>query len=81
MTLVRWRKERETAGETLHPRYILTDRGGIRVDHGLDEGEPGETTDIGLLSENLYSQRWGEYQRGTGVHEFVDEVTVFGERE
>jgi hypothetical protein len=81
MTLILWRKERETAGETLHPRYILTDRGGIRIERGLDEGEDGETTDISLLDVALYSQRWSEYQRGAGVHEFVDEVTVSGERE
>ena len=81
MTLVRWRKERETAGETLHPRYILTDKGGIRVEHGLDEGEDGETTDISLLGETLYSQRWSEYQRDAGVHEYVDQVEITGERE
>ena len=55
MTLVHWRKDRNTEGETLHPRYILTDRGGIRIEHGLDEGEYGETTDISLLDRTLYS--------------------------
>ena len=47
ITFFRWTPRKP--GEDLHPRYILTDVGGIRFERGLDDGEPGETTDVGLL--------------------------------
>ena len=77
LTFIRWRQLEE--GEKLHPRYILTDIGGIRIEVGLDEGEVGETTDISLLAEREYYQRWGNFQRSTAAYEFVDELKVIGE--
>ena len=77
LTFIRWRQLEE--GEKLHPRYILTDIGGIRIEVGLDEGEVGETTDISLLSESLYSQRWENFQRSTSAYELVDELKIVGE--
>lgn len=75
---IRW-KQRD-GGESLHPRYVLTDRGGVRIEHGLDEGNEGETTDISLLDEALYRQRWADFQKATAAFEFVDEVVVKGIR-
>jgi len=75
---IRWKQK--DGGESLHPRYILTDRGGVRIEHGLDEGDEGETTDIGLLDEALYRQRWTDFQKATAAFEFVDEVKVMGIR-
>jgi hypothetical protein len=85
--LIRW--SQTSGGEALHARYILTDIGGIRVEHGLDEGEPGETTDVSLLDNSLYIQRWKNYHRRsewTGndpesdpaleAFKFCDEVTI-----
>ncbi len=60
VTFIRW--EQIDRGDHLHPRYILTDIGGLHVDSGLDEGDPGETTDIRLLTKRLYVQRWNDYQ-------------------
>ena len=77
ITFIRWRQLEE--GEKLHPRYILTDTGGIRIEVGLDEGEVGETTDISLLSESLYSQRCENFQRSTSAYELVDELKIVGE--
>jgi hypothetical protein len=73
---IRWREME--GGETLHPRYILTDIGGVRIEHGLDEGEEGETTDISLLDLSLYSQRWRDFQQETSPYEYVDEVKIVG---
>lgn len=42
-------------GENLHPRYILTNRGGITIDYGLDEG--AGTTNWTRLSEPLWKER------------------------
>ena len=67
---VRWKKREE--GENQHPRYVLTDRGGISFDHGLDEGKTGETTDVRLLGQKVWEQRWAQYQLDSKVLEFVD---------
>lgn len=75
---IRW-KQRD-GGESLHPRYVLTDHGGVRIEHGLDEGNEGETTDISLLDEALYRQRWKDFQKATAAYDFVDEVVVKGIR-
>lgn len=72
---IRWRQI--DGGETLHPRYILTDRGGVRIEHGLDEGRDGECTDVSLLDLSVYQQRWKDY-REAPAFEFVDEITIAG---
>jgi hypothetical protein len=77
ITFVRW--DRLGSGDSLHPRYILTDRGGIRIERGLDEGQAkGETTDVSLLDSSLYSRRWKDYQRDTSPFKFVDELIIAG---
>ena len=45
ITFIRW--EKADKGDSLHPRYILTDRGGIRIEHGLDEKLGGSTAAFG----------------------------------
>lgn len=72
--------EQKELGEKLHARYFLTELGGIRYDVGLDEGEPGETTDVGLLSRNLYADRWAEFQLPTAAYSIVDDFTLQGTR-
>jgi hypothetical protein len=61
----RW-KERPD-GERFHRRYLLTERGGLAFEGGLDEGSTNETTDIFLLEETLRLQRWPEYQPNSTV--------------
>ena len=67
---VRWKKREE--GENQHPRYVLTDCGGISYDHGLDEGKHGETTDVKLLGKKLWEERWAQYQPNSKILEHVD---------
>jgi hypothetical protein len=69
-----WRKIE--SGEKLHARYVLTDRGGIRFDVGLDEGKPGETTDVSLLSQNLYETRWKEFQPDSQTFELIGQFKL-----
>lgn len=66
-----WR-ERE-GGDRYHRRYILTERGGVFVEGGLDRGTDGQTTDVGLLNEDVFAQRWREYQRETAAFDLVGE--------
>ena len=69
-----WR-ERE-GGDRYHRRYVLTERGGIYVEGGLDRGTEGQTTDIGLLGEKVFVQRWKEYQSETSAFEPAGEPFV-----
>lgn len=75
VTFKRWRQLE--GGETLHARYILTDKGGVRVEHGLDEGEDGEYTDVSLLDIPVYQQHWKNYHESPAF-ELVDAITIKG---
>jgi len=78
VTFMAW-KPREN-GEKFHARYILTDIGGIRFDVGLDYeiGDEGQTTDMGLLGNDLYLRRWKELQLETAAFDLVHQTTVTG---
>jgi len=48
--------------EQLHDRYLLTNRGGIELSFGWDEGRlPNETTVAKLLSAEMWQQEWNRY--------------------
>jgi hypothetical protein len=76
ITFIRWREME--CGDDLHPRYVFTERGGIRIERGLDEGDDGKTTDVSLLEASLYNRRWKDYQRDTSPFDFVDELKIIG---
>jgi len=79
VTFKRWRQI--TGRERLHARYILTEKGGLLFEGGLDAGRTGETVDVSILQTSLYQERWANYQTDTTVFDFVDEVTITGTRE
>ena len=64
--ICRWRL-RDSAPDDFHARYVLTDRGGYRLDKGLDE-EPGVEQSVELLSD----QTWKRLREG-----FSDTHPVF----
>ncbi|WP_182871200.1 hypothetical protein [Stieleria mannarensis] len=76
----RWREK--PSGERFHRRYLLTERGGLAFEGGLDEGKQNETTDIYLLEESLRQKRWPEYQQGSNVYDIdsAGPVTIRGTR-
>lgn len=74
---VRW-DDKIGGGESLHPRYILTELGGIRFEHGLDEEPGGPTVDVSLLATELYKARWKDYQKETTSFQYVNECVVSG---
>jgi hypothetical protein len=46
---------RKTGGKKFHPRFILTERGGLHYDYGLDAGEgPADTTIVTLMDHGLW---------------------------
>ena len=70
--------QERTSGEKLHARYVLTERGGIRFDVGLDSGDLGQTTDVSLLDDLLHSLRWSDFQPGSAAYDLVDQFLVTG---
>ena len=75
--ILRWQEK--NSGDKPHARYILSERGGIRFDYGLDEWEgEGQTTDVSLLDHALYEKRWNDYQKGTAAFDLVDEILIKG---
>jgi len=79
---IRWKQK--VAGEKLHNRFILTDKGGVIFGVGLDDGDgaDGETDDVKLLDNETYKFRWAQYQRDMGsetAFDLVDELVIEGE--
>jgi len=61
-----WTKGREK----LHARYLITDRGGVKIDWGWDEGEyDTETTPLELLTTQRWNQEWNRYMPGSADFE------------
>ena len=44
-----------------HPRFLLTEIGGIHIDWGLDSGKPGERTLAKGLSEEVHQKLFSKY--------------------
>jgi len=68
----RWRM-REGEPHDFHARYVLTDRGGYRLDKGLDE-ECGVEQSVGLLDD----QEWSRIREGYGdANPFFEKADAF----
>ena len=74
LTLVRW--EQIAGGKKLHPRYILTEMGGIGFEVGLHEGKPEESTDVAILEPAILEQRRSEYQLDSPVFRRAQEPII-----
>ncbi|MBA4417097.1 MAG: hypothetical protein C0392_04185 [Syntrophus sp. (in: bacteria)] len=74
----RWKKCSQ--GKKLHPRFILTECGGIQYDVGLDSGPIGEETIVKLLSEILHDEIWKDFQPESAAFDLIDEIEVAGTR-
>lgn len=70
VTFFRWREQ--TEGEQFHGRYILTERGGVRIDAGLDQGKAGQTTPITLLEPTEHSLQLNQFDVQSTVFELQD---------
>jgi len=75
-TFVRWKRiEPKDKAESMHSRYILTERGGVGIDFGLDaepEVETDQTTDVHRIDFALRTERWNQFCPQKGTFEFVD---------
>lgn len=79
LKIMRW--NRSFGGDKPHPRYVLTEMGGIRYDYGLDEweGKGQTTTDVSLLDPVVHGQRWKDYHKSDTTFDCIDEIEIKGE--
>lgn len=72
VTLYCW-KERD-GGEDFHARYLLTDKGGIRVDAGFEPVGDHQHTDVSLMDFDLSQMRLAALARNATEYELVGPV-------
>ncbi|WP_224961264.1 hypothetical protein [Geomonas subterranea] len=81
--LHRWTKWNDNS-DFFHARYILTEKGGARIDWGLDAGRPGQKTDVTLLDDDIWAETWDLFQvdaegkQKSNDFQWIDMVTVRG---
>jgi hypothetical protein len=68
---------RKTNGEKMHPRFLLTEFGGLQYDYGLDEGKGGEErTIVTLLDHDLWQDLRRDYSEGGSTFELGPEGII-----
>jgi hypothetical protein len=74
LKFIRWKSFNLLPRDAMHPRYILTDLGGLSYDYGLSEGNEGEKTDIHIITKGgqIYKTRSSEFCATSTSFEFVD---------
>lgn len=72
MKLFSWKE----VNKNWHGRYILTEVGGIKFDCGLDCENETEKTDVNILGEALYKERWNDFQEETSPYELVEKYPI-----
>lgn len=77
ITITRW--DQNYGGDFFHDRYILTEKGGIRIGWGLDRSKRSEeTADVMLMEESMRQKCWDCFQVNAEKKEyrFIDSVDV-----
>lgn len=72
IVVFRWKRLSEN--ENFHPRYLLTEIGGIRIDYGFDESSENETTDIQTIGDAIYETRIQNLNKDSGVYELEKKI-------
>lgn len=80
--LIRW-TQWYSGKDFFHSRYILTERGGIRIDWGLDESKCGvkteQKTDVTLLDDDIWEEYWKLFQKENKTFQrLVPDIDVLG---
>ena len=79
LSLKRWTRWHDQS-DFFHGRYILTDKGGIRIDWGLDSGRQEEKTDVSLLDNDFCMNKIKYFRNESPVYQLIDTVTVEGKK-
>lgn len=72
VTIFCW-KEKEP-GEDFHARYLLTERGGIRVDAGFEPVGNHQNTDVSLMNLELVQSRLACFSKDATIYELIEPV-------
>jgi hypothetical protein len=72
VTIYRWREK--NGGADFHARYLLTDRGGIRIDAGFSAEGGGQKTDMSLMDFDLSQAKRLALGRDADVYELVEPI-------
>jgi hypothetical protein len=72
ISIYRWREK--NGGEDFHARYLLTDRGGLKVDAGFSTDAVGQTTDMSFMDFDFAQQRRREFSRDAQIYELIEPV-------
>ena len=72
LLIYRWREK--SGGEDFHARYLLTDRGGIRVDAGFSDEGKEQTTDMALMAFELWQSRAKALKVDADVYQLIEPV-------
>lgn len=57
--------------ENQHPRFLLSNLGGIRIDYGFDEGRHAdETVLVNLMQRDIWQGYWADYSEKGSVFDF-----------
>ena len=72
MTIYRWRQK--NGGADFHARYLLTDRGGIRVDAGFSAEGADQKTDMSLMDFDLAQTKRSALSRDAQVYDLIEPV-------
>jgi len=79
LTVVWW-NDNDT--KELHPRYLLSERAGIRYDRGfLEPGDISERdteTDVSMMSRKMANEVWNKYRPETSKFKIVDQIIIQG---
>lgn len=76
VVFLRW-KEISGKGQ-LHPRYVITEHAGIRIDGGLDAKTSGTDTEACLMDPEVCKERRQDYGPTSSRFELVDTYEVVG---
>jgi hypothetical protein len=72
VTIYRWREK--VGGEDFHARYLLTNKGGMRVEAGFSAEGSHQTTDMSLLDFDFSQAARHSLSRGANVYDLVEPV-------
>lgn len=61
---------------SMHGRYLLTDKGGIRFDSGFDEKHDGRKVDVEILDRNLWDAHYRDYVQQPSPFKVIKNFSV-----